>query len=78
MNMKMSHFTVRRLIGIFCMVLFLPAIIGCYALSQNRSAPTSGFLKDYSNVKDACDYWAKRVTQRLDDMADGDYLLKGN
>jgi hypothetical protein len=52
MNMKMSHSMVRRLIGISCMIIFLPAIIGCYALSQNRSAPTSGFLKDYSTLRE--------------------------
>jgi hypothetical protein len=30
----------------------------------------------WNNVKDACDFWAQRVTQRLEEYADGDYLLE--
>jgi len=30
----------------------------------------------WNNIRDACDYWAQRVTQRLEEYADGDYLLE--
>jgi hypothetical protein len=30
----------------------------------------------WNNVKDACDFWAQRVTRRLEEYADGDYLLE--
>jgi hypothetical protein len=50
--MKMRPYKIQQLIGIFCVIIFLSAIIGCYALSQNKSIPTSGFLKDYSKLRE--------------------------
>ena len=32
----------------------------------------------WKDTKDACDYWAKRIAQRLDELSDAGYILKGD
>ena len=32
----------------------------------------------WEDTKDACDYWAKRIAQRLDELSDAGYILKGD
>jgi hypothetical protein len=43
---------------------------------QRLAAAVDRRSGSWNGLKDACNYWAQRVTQRLDEFADGDYLLE--
>ncbi|MCU0599357.1 MAG: DUF3313 domain-containing protein [Desulfobacterales bacterium] len=43
---------------------------------QRLAAAVDRRSSAWNGVKSACDFWAQRVTQRLDEFAGGDYLLE--
>jgi hypothetical protein len=43
---------------------------------QQLAAAVDRRSGSWNGLKDACNYWAQRVARRLDEFADGDYLLE--
>lgn len=53
--MNKKHFRILSLIGMCLFMGFLVAITGCSSTMQKRSVSTSGFLNDYSQLKEGTD-----------------------
>ncbi len=59
--MNRKYFRILNLIGMCLVMALLPVITGCGTTSQKRSVQTSGFLNDYSQLKDGSGDQALKV-----------------